>query len=836
MGNTVSCCFRPNPRDRREDQEEGQRLHEDIQTQQTSVKTLEGGSVGATRADSSDSPLLTNDEGTGQSKPGLPLEISQQEKPTESAVVTNVRVDAASAVDKSVLLYQQEVAAAGLVSEVLTKATEIVAVSMEKPKSLDPVTIPAVKLENRLVQNPSAEEVVYEAPKGVSLEIDAQLDICGHQVLLEKPTASAVVTNVRVDAASAVDKSVLLYQQEVAAAGLVSEVLTKATEIVAVSMEKPKSLDPVTIPAVKLENRLVQNPSAEEVVYEAPKGVSLEIDAQLDICGHQVLLEKPTASAVVTNVRVDAASAVDKSVLLYQQEVAAAGLVSEVLTKATEIVAVSMEKPKSLDPVTIPAVKLENRLVQNPSAEEVVYEAPKGVSLEIDAQLDICGHQVLFYPSAVGDYKQDVPLHSSEGERLLTPAMLGTGFPLNDAKLAETVLQHRSDRDHLFSMERQQPESGLELYSAPGDASARGSAAASAPQDVVFGLSAEFSLGDRLRDGWLDERPGSTGSWSPLSVGSEAWFTCEEDLYYSEEEIENVSERQGLMDITEQGRCGFGPPVAISIYSERELKGQSTKSIIIRKGYAVLSQSFGFLRRVRGDNYCALRASLYQALMRSTKLPGWLKQKSILLIPEELESHYGLIKGWLFPDTCKYTTGIGNAVDLMKHYLGLLQKWWRAAAVFPGLECRRSVCEQLFQGGEDEFGVMEALKLLMLAHAVDLHAAVQRGDTVPIFCWLLFARSSSSCPRSYLANHLSQVGFSRGMEQVDMFLLGCAMRHTIKVYRLHMAETEEFISYYPDDSIQDGPCVCLITEDDRHYNMAFGNPACPEQDLSVEPD
>ena len=51
---------------------------------------------------------------------------------------------------------------------------------------------------------------------------------------------------------------------------------------------------------------------------------------------------------------------------------------------------------------------------------------------------------------------------------------------------------------------------------------------------------------------------------------------------------------------------------------------------------------------------------------------------------------------------------------------------WHAAAASPGLEGRRRVCEQLFQGSEDEFGLMEALKLLMLACGVELHVAIGR--------------------------------------------------------------------------------------------------------------
>ena len=51
-----------------------------------------------------------------------------------------------------------------------------------------------------------------------------------------------------------------------------------------------------------------------------------------------------------------------------------------------------------------------------------------------------------------------------------------------------------------------------------------------------------------------------------------------------------------------------------------------------------------------------------------------------------------------------------------------------------------------------------------------------------------------------------------------MFLLGYALQQSIKVYRLYKAGTEEFTTYYPDDH-QDWPCVCLLTEDDRHYNV-----------------
>lgn len=66
-----------------------------------------------------------------------------------------------------------------------------------------------------------------------------------------------------------------------------------------------------------------------------------------------------------------------------------------------------------------------------------------------------------------------------------------------------------------------------------------------------------------------------------------------------------------------------------------------------------------------------------------------------------------------------------------------------------------------------------------------------------------------------------------------MFLLGYALQHTIKVYRLHMADTEEFISYYPADHVLDWPCICLVTEDDRHYNVVHGE--LPGEERSQSP-
>lgn len=45
-----------------------------------------------------------------------------------------------------------------------------------------------------------------------------------------------------------------------------------------------------------------------------------------------------------------------------------------------------------------------------------------------------------------------------------------------------------------------------------------------------------------------------------------------------------------------------------------------------------MSSSFGSLRRVRGDNYCALRATLFQVFTHSTQLPSWLQDEDVTMV------------------------------------------------------------------------------------------------------------------------------------------------------------------------------------------------------------
>ncbi|XP_062415143.1 FK506-binding protein 5-like isoform X2 [Pungitius pungitius] len=343
---------------------------------------------------------------------------------------------------------------------------------------------------------------------------------------------------------------------------------------------------------------------------------------------------------------------------------------------------------------------------------------------------------------------------------------------------------------------------------------------------VVEEEEEEVIKGEKQRTGGeadIYEVPGGEGEEEEEEEedsAEEGTENSEEDLYRGAEEQsapQNNEAETTVLKVEDGG--SLGPVVETLCYSEREWKGNTAKSALIRKGYKEMSRRFGGVRRVRGDNYCALRATLYQVLSHSTQLPAWLQERDVNMLWKQLEAQEGLFSQWTFPAECLQGDGTGDASRQLKGYVELLRNKWRAVVDGASAAERRLLCERVFRGGEEELGLLEALKLLMLGRAVELHGAMMGGGDVPLFCWLLFARDSSACPRSFLSNHLSHVGLGAGLEQVEMFLLGYALRRTIQVYRLYKAGTEEFVTYYPDDHKDDWPPVCLVTEDDRHYNV-----------------
>ncbi|XP_042574404.1 OTU deubiquitinase with linear linkage specificity b isoform X1 [Cyprinus carpio] len=287
------------------------------------------------------------------------------------------------------------------------------------------------------------------------------------------------------------------------------------------------------------------------------------------------------------------------------------------------------------------------------------------------------------------------------------------------------------------------------------------------------------------------------------------------DLYRGEEEIQKELQDKQQSESAAVGEAQSSVSAAedLQTYSEREWKGNTTKSLLIRKGYEAIASEFN-LRRVRGDNYCALRATLFQVLSQSKQLPAWLHDSDISKWPKEIQSDQDFIKEWQFPfETSK------SKVQHLEQCLELLKKRWQETVQCRSLEERERMCRQVFRGHDEEYELLEALKFLMLRTAIHLHSDMEKGSDVPEFCWLLFARDSSKCPKTFLTNHLRHVGFSGGLEQVEMCLLGYSLQQTMRVVRLYKCDTEEFITYYPNNHKKDWPSLCLLTEDDRHYNV-----------------
>lgn len=290
----------------------------------------------------------------------------------------------------------------------------------------------------------------------------------------------------------------------------------------------------------------------------------------------------------------------------------------------------------------------------------------------------------------------------------------------------------------------------------------------------------------------------------------------DEDIYRDEEEIEKEKTKKGApvceKSIKDDPKLGLGPEFDIIEYCRREWRGITPVAKQMREGYKEVSHYFGSIRQVRGDNYCALRATLFQCLSQNTALPKWLNKADLFQLPEKLNKKYDWINLWRFWSPESKTPGLR-----IKEYLELLKKKWAEISKMKISDKKQEACDEIFQT-EDEYRLYEAVKFLMLRTAVDLYNANENGVEVPVFSWLLFARNTSNNPCEFMKNHLNQVGHSGGLEQVEMFLLGYALQHTIKVYRLYKYGTDEFITQYPDDQA-DWPVVTLITEDDRHYNV-----------------
>jgi ubiquitin thioesterase otulin len=262
-------------------------------------------------------------------------------------------------------------------------------------------------------------------------------------------------------------------------------------------------------------------------------------------------------------------------------------------------------------------------------------------------------------------------------------------------------------------------------------------------------------------------------------------------------------------------------PFAIMTYAAKEWKGNTEKAVKMLKGYQAIpaNSKKTHLRRIRGDNYCAIRASLFQALATRLPILEELSSNELKEVPRKLLGqgcHW--LFGWSFANRVSGSQGDEVIRDL-EDCLSILSK-----RALHAKECSDDCVEYVLHefNGENrriDFALMEATKLLMLRQAVQLYEKMQQGEDVPVWVFILFARDTSPDPQRLMTNHLNNVGDTGGLEQVEMFLLGYTFQATLKVFRPSQFDAEDFVSRYPDDLGENSPVLELVAEDDRHYNI-----------------
>ncbi|RZF40962.1 hypothetical protein LSTR_LSTR013217 [Laodelphax striatellus] len=265
----------------------------------------------------------------------------------------------------------------------------------------------------------------------------------------------------------------------------------------------------------------------------------------------------------------------------------------------------------------------------------------------------------------------------------------------------------------------------------------------------------------------------------------------------------------------------IGPKLDILSYASNEWKGQTEKAETILKGYYEASRNLGFnyIRRIRGDNYCAVRAATFQVLSHNLPVPSG--EQVYERLTNSSASSY--LSDWSFSRLPQYSD---NRLQGIRQCLLAFDQLVEKLESCEEESSRSSQLQHLLNSNPQiDLLVMEAVKLFMLDKAITLHNQMSSsGYDVPLHAILLFSRDTSMTPDGFLQNHLSHVGDTGGLEmdpeKVEMLLLGDALGVRLRVVRPSAFGTEGFICFYPEQLTHSTNLqVTLISEDDRHYNI-----------------
>lgn len=158
-------------------------------------------------------------------------------------------------------------------------------------------------------------------------------------------------------------------------------------------------------------------------------------------------------------------------------------------------------------------------------------------------------------------------------------------------------------------------------------------------------------------------------------------------------------------------------------------------------------------------------------------------------------------------------------------YTSCLQGFWECLSCLHYLEDqlqgtsnRESVlAEKLNRDPLLDAKVVEAVKIVMFKAALELYTSLRDGSPCPMFATVIFSRPSSATPEDLFANHLNRIGREQSIQEVELYLLGYALRTTLTVVRPQRLRGEDCVCRYPEWQLGTWSEVVLLEHDARYW-------------------